>query len=128
MMTSRGQTRTYLKVATSSLNASRVDSSSMFSMSRNLMATSPCQLPAWTVLNLPLPILSDILSSSKGMSHSRMDIPLMEDQVLPPSPSTLVVESWLSMCPYVLTVPMLSELPDKVLSLSLDRTVSTAGF
>ena len=32
------------------------------------------------------------------------------------------------MCPYVLTVPMLSELPDSVLSLSLDLTVSTAGL
>ena len=42
----------YLNVATSSLNASKVDSSSTFSMSRNLIATSPCQYPAWTVLNL----------------------------------------------------------------------------
>ena len=42
-------------------------------------------------------LLCVTLSSSRGMSHSRMDICRPLDQVLPMSPSTLVVES----CQYV---------------------------
>jgi hypothetical protein len=54
-----------------------------------------------------------------------MDICLPELQVLNPSPSTDVVESWLSI---LYAVPILSELPERVLSLSLLFTDSTAGL
>lgn len=54
----------FLKVDTSCLNASRVASSSRYSMLSILMATAPCQFPWYTVLNLPEPILSPMMSSS----------------------------------------------------------------
>lgn len=75
------------------------------------------------VENLPEPILSPILSSSYGMSHSRIEIEVWRVAIQDEEPvsSTEAVESWLSSLKAVLADPDDPEVPELVLHDQIEK-------